>query len=120
MKYLIMFSFLLCSSAFSSGKLQFEPSYFLMSERMGYKGGIAIHEDLFGPFAYESWTGAGWTPQDKFTRMAWASSQHDVVFYVGDLSFSLGGGLNFGHEDLPEARRLLDYNVHARASFRLW
>jgi len=119
MKSLIVI-LLFSSSVFAKGTLQFEPSYFFMSERMGYKGGIAIHEDLFGPFAYSSWTGLGTSPQTAEVRILWASSQHDLVVYFGDLTVSAGVGMNFGHEDLPESRRLIDYNTHLKLGYRIW
>lgn len=120
MKVILAVLLLISTNVMASGKLQFEPGYFIGAKSFGAKGGIAIHEPLFGNFFYSGWTGLGYSPQFDTNRMIWANSAHDVVRYFEKFSVGTGVAVSYGDENFGEGFKKFDYNVHLKFAYNVW
>jgi len=118
MKYaLIAVLALLPTSSFASGKLAFQPGYYLNQREFGYNVGLSVYQalDSHKQFFINSWTGMGDQPWDFKDNTLWMSQKATVETFFGNLGVGAGLQVNYSLTD-----HYFNNNVHMKLSYQLW
>lgn len=111
---------LVSQSVFATGKLQFQPSYYMKAQKYGVMGGLVIAEHLLPNLMYIQWTGIGTRPFEHSNDITWFGTRHDLETYVGRFAIAVGVGANYGDEDFVAAVKGADYNAHVKLTYKIW
>ena len=106
-------------TSFASGKLSFQPGYYLNQKAFGGQVGLSIYEPLSRHYNLfiNSWTGYGTQPWEDKPDVTWVTQKLTVE------TFAMGGKLNLGvglQVNYAGSKDYFNNSVHAKLAYSLW
>lgn len=101
--------------AHASGKLMVQENRFFNTHKYRPQVGIAIYQPMFGPFAYNSYTGYGTQDFEVKPDANWYVTKHDFEMNLGALM--VGAGVTVRYVKPSEE---FNNDAHIKAALKLW